>query len=143
MLVALALSLGYKPTVRSAARQHVAARQHAAARRCAAPRGQQRSISISTEKLQLGDGQVATTTPPPHHHHHTTTTTLQAQDHCHDDHRHHLTRWSSSSPGSIWPSPAKGGTRSMLKAPSWLPPLTALACWGRPSCYACPSCHHS
>ena len=65
----VALSLAYTPAlvVRSAASQHVAASHHFAARRCAAPRGQQRSISISTEKLQLGDGQVATaTTPPPH-----------------------------------------------------------------------------
>jgi len=78
-MVALALvALAYTPALvlRSAASQHVPA-----ARRCAAPRGQQRSISISTEKLQLGDGQVAnrhTSTPralpPPrrdqHHHYH-------------------------------------------------------------------------
>eukprot|EP00964_Phaeocystis_antarctica_P100454 scaffold66079_cov60-Phaeocystis_antarctica.AAC.5 len=103
----VALSLAYTPAlvVRSAASQHVAASHHFAARRCAAPRGQQRSISISTEKLQLGDGQVATaTTPPPH------ITTTTSPPPCHDHRHRHSTRWSSSSPGSTWPSLAKVGT---------------------------------
>ena len=74
MLLVPWLSLAYTPAL--VTRQHVAARQQPAARRCAAPRAQQ----ISLEKLQLGDGEVATATPPlePSHHRHAHTTTTTA-----------------------------------------------------------------